>query len=118
MATDTTSSGEALRMHETYRKGGEARQMAPHIVYSFDTCPHAGCDQHMHSVNFRLKADGLTIHDPLVRAWWADIGFAGTCPKCGQWIHFTIRSKRAISADEASALPQLPSDWSKTALIL
>src|SRR5438445_1108789 len=111
MTTGTTSSAEALRMHEVYRKRGEARQKAPHIVYSADTCPHPGCDQHMQAIDFRLEAHGPAIHDPLVRAWWADIGFAGTCPKCGQWIHFTIRSKRAISPEDAKQLPQLPSDW-------
>ena len=118
MATDTTSSAANVHMHEVYRKGGQARQMAPHILYVAETCPHPGCDQHMQAIDFRLEAYGPSVHDPLVRAWWADTGFAGACPKCGRWIHFTIQSKRAISADEAKRLPQLPADWSKTALIL
>ncbi len=54
----------------------------------------------------------------LVRAWWNDTGFAGRCPKCGGWIHFTIREKRAISGHEASQLPQLPDDWHSVALVL
>jgi hypothetical protein len=54
----------------------------------------------------------------LVRAWWNDTGFAGKCPHCGGWIHFTIRDKRAISAGEADRLPKLPEDWHKTAVIL
>jgi hypothetical protein len=108
----------AEKMHALYRKGGEARQMAPHIVYSVETCPYDGCPQRMQAIDFRLEAYGPAIHEPLVRAWWADIGFAGKCPQCGGWIHFTIRSKKAISAEAAAALPQLPEDWAETALIL
>ena len=32
-------------------------------------------------------------------------GFAGQCPACGGWIHFTIRGKQAITAEEAAQLP-------------
>jgi hypothetical protein len=108
----------AEKMHELYRKGGERRQMAPHIVYAVETCPHDGCPQRMQAIDFRLEAYGPAIHDPLVRAWWADIGFAGKCPTCGSWLHFTIRSKKEISAEAAEQLPQLPEDWAETALIL
>jgi hypothetical protein len=72
----------------------------------------------MQAIDFRLEAYGPAIHDPLVRAWWDDTGFAGRCPNCGSWIHFTIRGKRAISAEEAQQLPHLPDDWHETALIL
>jgi hypothetical protein len=112
------SSQELDKMHSLYRKGGENRLMAPHIVYSADTCPHSGCTQRMQAIDFRLEAYGSAIHDPLVRAWWNDTGFAGKCPKCGGWIHFTIRDKQGISAQEAHALPRLPDDWYETALIL
>lgn len=118
MGSQTTAVEEMERMHEVYRSGGEKREMAPHIVYGVDTCPHAGCDQHMQAIDFRLEAYGPTIHDPLVRSWWNDVGFVGQCPKCEGWIHFTIRAKRAITAAEANSLPQLPADWAKTALIL
>jgi hypothetical protein len=105
-------------MHAVYRKGGEDRLMAPHILYADAGCPHPGCGQKMQAIDFRLETYGPTVHDPLVRAWWNDQGFAGRCPHCGGWIHFTIRLKRAISAREAAQLPQLPDDWHAVALIL
>ena len=101
-----------------YRKGGKDRAGAPHIVYQDGLCPHPGCLQHLQAIDFRLEAYGREIHDPLVRAWWDDTGFAGKCPTCGGWIHFTIRGKKAIGADEAATLPNLPEDWFKTAVIL
>jgi hypothetical protein len=109
---------ELDHMHEVYRKGGEERLLAPDIVYGDYTCPHTGCGQRMQAIDFRLETYGPAVHDPLVRAWWNDDGFAGRCPHCGGWIHFTIRGKRAVSAAEASLLPQLPDDWHQTALIL
>lgn len=51
-------------------------------------------------------------------AWWNDLGFAGRCPRCGGWIHFTIRGKNAITAEEAAGYPQLPADWHAKATIL
>jgi hypothetical protein len=105
-------------MHALYRQGGKDRQMAPHVVYAEAGCPHAGCLQKLQAIDFRLEAYGPTIHDPLVRAWWDDTGFAGRCPKCGNWIHFTIRGMRALTGDEARQLPQLPDDWHHVALIL
>jgi hypothetical protein len=52
-----------------------------------------------------------------VRAWWADVGFVGGCPKCSWWVYFTIRGKRAVSTGEAATLLQLPDGWSDRALI-
>jgi hypothetical protein len=72
----------------------------------------------MQAIDFRLEAYGKAIHDPLVRAWWEDAGFAGRCPRCHGWIHFTIRGKQAISDAEAAGLPQLPEDWHTVATIL
>src|SRR5260370_1107295 len=89
------------RMHALYRKEGQQRQMAPHVVYSDASCPHAGCGRQLQAIDFRLEAYGASVHDPLVRAWWNDTGFAGRCPTCGGWIHFTIRDKRPVTAAEA-----------------
>ena len=105
-------------MHALYRQLGKDRQMAPHIVYGDTTCPHPGCQQALQAIDFRLEAHGRTVHDPLVRAWWDDTGFAGRCPACSGWIHFTIRGKRAISEQEAAGLPQLPDNWAQVATIL
>ncbi len=109
---------ELNQMHVLYRQGGQDRQMAPHIVYSDATCPHALCTRKMQAIDFRVESYGPAIHDPLVRAWWDDSGFAGRCPQCGGWIHFTIRTKHAISSAEAAQLLQLPDDWHKAAIIL
>ena len=109
---------ERDRMHELYRKGGQQRQIAPHVIYADATCPHGGCGQQLQAIDFRLEAYGPVVHDPLVRAWWNDTGFAGRCPCCGGWIHFTIRDKRPITAAEAGQLPQLPDDWHAGAIIL
>ncbi len=117
--THSVSTAEELeRMHNLYRQGGQKRGLAPHIVYADESCPYAGCGQRMQAIDFRVEAYGPTVHDPLVRAWWSDVGFAGRCPKCGGWIHFTIRAKRAITAEEASALPRLPDDWHQNAILL
>ncbi len=113
-----STSEERDQMHALYRKGGQDRQMAPHIVYPSATCPYAGCLQKMQAIDFRLETYGPAVHDPLVRAWWNDTGFAGRCPQCGGWIHFTIRGKRPISAQEAATLSRLPDDWHAVAFIL
>lgn len=105
-------------MHSVYRRGGAERAMAPHVVYSDRSCPHQGCQQSLQAIDFRLEAFGRTVHDPLVRAWWDDAGFAGRCPTCSGWIHFTIRGKRAIDESEAQSLPQLPTNWADKAVIL
>jgi hypothetical protein len=112
------TTDELDQMHSIYRQGGQDRQMAPHVVYSEPTCPHRGCSQQMQAVDFRLEDHGRAIHDPLVRAWWNDTGFVGRCPHCGGWIHFTIRAKTAITADEAAKYPQLPDGWFANATIL
>jgi hypothetical protein len=44
-------------MHDLYRQGGQERQMAPHIVYDQDTCPHPGCSQRMRAI--RLPAGSI-----------------------------------------------------------
>jgi hypothetical protein len=112
------SPAELERMHTVYRQGGATRAMAPHVIYSDPACPHTGCRQNLHAIDFRLEAFGPGVHDPLVRAWWNDTGFAGRCPSCDRWIHFTIREKRAIDDAAAGALPQLPANWASEAIIL
>ncbi|MBA3314923.1 MAG: hypothetical protein M3552_11040 [Planctomycetota bacterium] len=114
----TPAADERDRMHALYRRGGEERQMAPHIVYAEPSCPHAGCDQAMQAIDFRLEDHGRAVHDLLVRAWWNDTGFVGRCPRCGGWIHFSIRGKRAMTANEAEKYPQLPNNWHAGATIL
>jgi hypothetical protein len=106
------------QMHAVYRAGGAARAKAPHVIYQEAGCPHPNCSQQLHAIDLRLEAFGRDVHDALVRAWWNDTGFAGRCPTCGRWIHFTIRGKRAIDDAEAATLPQLPDNWASEAVIL
>jgi hypothetical protein len=106
------------QMHSLYLRGGAERAMAPHVVYRESGCPHEGCLYALHAIDFRLEAFGRAVHDSLVNAWWADTGFAGKCPGCGGWIHFTVRGKRAIGQSEADALPKLPDNWADEAVIL
>jgi len=114
----SSETSQLARMHEIYRAGGARRGTAPHGVYEDASCPHEGCEQALQAINFRLEAFGRVIHDPLVRGWWDDVGFAGRCPSCGGWIHFTIRGKRAVDEAEAKSLPQLPANWADEAVIL
>src|SRR5262245_52556195 len=101
----TPTAEELERMHAVYRNGGEECRAAPHVVYREAGCPHAGCEQRLQAIDFCLEAHGKAVHDPLVSAWWNDTGFAGRCPHCDGWIHFTIRGKRAITPEEAAQLP-------------
>jgi hypothetical protein len=103
---------------DLYRQLGAAHAGPAMVVYGQAICPHAGCQQSLRAIDFRLEAFGPNVHDPLVRAWWADTGFAGRCPSCGGWIHFTVRGKRSISEEEAAGVPQLPPNWADEAIIL
>ena len=114
----TANAAERERMREFYRCGGKKRQAAPHIVHPAAVCPHAGCDQPMQAIDFRLEDHGRAVHAPLVQAWRDDTGFAGRCPRCGGWVHFTLGGKRAVSAEEASRLPRLPDGWAERATVL
>jgi len=72
----------------------------------------------MQAIDFRLERLSRNLQDELVRAWWNDAGFAGRCPTCGGWIHFTIREKQPIDDTAATSLLQLPDDWFDSALVL
>jgi hypothetical protein len=116
--TPSQNAVQLEQMHTLYRTEGGEHGMAPHVVYRDALCPHEGCRKNLQAIDFRLEAFGRTVHDPLVRAWWDDVGFAGRCPGCGGWVHFTIRGKRALDEAEAQSLPQLPANWADEAVIL
>jgi hypothetical protein len=111
-------SRDLHRMHEVYRTGGQEHGTAPHVVYTDPACPHPGCGARLQAIDFRLEEHGREVHDALVRAWWSDEGFAGRCPRCRGWIHFTIRAKRAVSEEEAAGCLKLPDDWLEKAVVL
>jgi hypothetical protein len=100
-------------MHKEYCRGSLEHQMAPHAIYVDSECPHPGCRHRLAAIDFKLEEHGKQIHDALLRAWWTDVGFAGRCPACSGWVHFTVRAKRAITEPEARQLPLLPDDWAE-----
>jgi hypothetical protein len=112
------TTAEFERMHAVYLEGGAKRAAAPQAVYVDASCPHADCAKHLQAIDFRLEASGRAVHGALVKAWWDDTGFAGRCPTCNRWIHFTVRGKHAISEAEAAKLPRLPENWANEAVIL
>lgn len=117
-AVTPNTSTELDQMHQVYLEGGATHATALHVVYVDASCPNPDCVEHLQAIDFRLEAFGRAVHDALVKAWWDDTGFAGKCPTCGRWIHFTVRGKRAISDSEAAKLPQLPENWASEAVIL
>lgn len=115
---ESKASLEREAMHAQYIKGGAEKQPAPHVIYSDAACPHPGCNRGLHAIDFRLEFHGRDVHDALVKSWWADEGFAGRCPECHGWIHFTIRAKQAVTEEEAAKFPQLPDNWHEVAVLL
>jgi hypothetical protein len=109
----TSTSVNIEELDRIYREGGLRNMASPHIHYQKLDCPHAGCTHRMEWIGFRLEAyaDPDRVYNPLVRAWWLGIGFAGRCPACGGWVHFTTLRMRAVTDEEASRLPRLPDDW-------
>ena len=73
----------------------------------------------MEWIDFKLKLHGDPegIYKPLVRAWWDGTGFAGGCPTCGGWIHFTTLVMAPSDGVSSQALPQLPANWAERAQI-
>ena len=109
---------ELERMHALYRRGGQERQMAPHIVYQDALCPHADCGQQMQAIDFRLENHGRAIHDPLV----APGGMIRDSPVAALIVAAGSTSpsvpSSAVTAEEAAQYPQLPDNWHLKATIL
>jgi hypothetical protein len=107
------STHEIAELDRFYRAGGLQKMASPHIHYDDSKCPHAGCSHQMEWIDFKLEmfGDPETIYKPLVRGWWLGTGFAGRCPRCDQWIHFTTLWMDALSEEAAQKLPQLPENW-------
>lgn len=114
----TLSRNEIEELDRFYREGGLKRMASPHIHYHDASCPHSGCNHRMEWIDFQLELHGDPegIYKPLVRAWWDGTGFAGRCPNCGGWIHFTSLRMDAITDDQAQQLPRLPENWHTVAM--
>jgi hypothetical protein len=104
------SQAELEEMDRIYRAGGLRAMASPHVHYRDSSCPCAGCEHKLEWIDFQLElyGDPEGIFKPLVQAWWDGTGFAGRCPSCGGWIHFTTLRMKAITDDEAQQLPRLP----------
>ncbi|HEV3237789.1 MAG TPA: hypothetical protein VGZ25_12420 [Gemmataceae bacterium] len=96
-----------------YRAGGLRNMASPHIHYQDGVCPHPGCSQRMEWIDFQLElfGDPENVYKPLVVAWWDGRGFAGKCPTCSGWIHFTTLGMEAVQEDQAMLMPRLPENW-------
>jgi hypothetical protein len=114
---ETLSTSEIEQLDRFYRAGGLKNMASPHIHYDDPNCPHAGCTHKMEWIDFRveLHGDPEGVYRPLVRSWWEGKGFAGRCPGCGRWVHFTTLRMTAISDEEATHLPRLPDSWHSVA---
>lgn len=109
----TTASVDTEELDRFYRQGGLRRMASPHIHYHESRCPHPGCSHTMEWIDFQLELHGDPegVYKPLVRAWWEGTGFAGRCPGCGGWIHFTTLGMAALTDEQAAPLPHLPENW-------
>ena len=113
MKSQTLSPAEIEELDRFYREGGLRNMASPHAHYHDSNCPHPGCTHKMEWIDFQfeLYGDPEGIYKPLVRAWWDGTGFAGRCPRCGGWVHFTTLRMEGISDEQASQLPRLPDHW-------
>jgi hypothetical protein len=111
--TTAPTDSELEELDRFYREGGLQAMASPHVHYDEPHCPHPGCGHAMEWIDFKLELHGDPegIYKPLVRSWWQGAGFAGRCPRCRGWIHFTTLKKEVIDDPEAEGLPQLPADW-------
>ena len=107
----TLSRTEIEEMDRFYREGGLRQMASPHVHYHDATCPHPGCGHKMEWIDFQLELCGDLegIYKPLVRAWWEGKGFAGRCPTCQGWIHFTTLGMNRL--DEKQSIARLPDNW-------
>jgi hypothetical protein len=115
-APDATELEELDRF---YREGGLEAMASPHVHYDDPSCPHAGCQQGLEWIDFKLELhnDPDGVYKPLVRSWWQGIGFAGRCPRCGGWIRFTTLRKEAVDEPGTEGVPRLPDNWHAVAQI-
>jgi hypothetical protein len=115
--TQASSVPDREELDRYYRAGGLRNMASPHIHYDDPACPHEGCMYRMEWIDFRLECHGDPeyIYKPLVRAWWDGTGFAGRCPGCGAWVHFTTLCMTAASDESAARLPKLPENWHSVA---
>ncbi|MBM4070945.1 MAG: hypothetical protein FJ271_18645 [Planctomycetes bacterium] len=109
----TISRADLEAMDRFYREGGLRRMASPHVHYQEASCPHPGCTHKMEWIDFQLELHGDmdAVYKPLVKSWWEGTGFAGRCPACQGWVHFTTLEMKALSEDEARHLPCLPDQW-------
>jgi hypothetical protein len=102
------TAAELEEMDRIYREGGLRQMASPHVHYGQPGCPH-GCGHRLEWIDFEEVSSRLTL------AWWDGTGFAGRCPTCKGWVHFTTLGMEAIDDAKAAKLPQLPDNWAAVA---
>lgn len=107
------SRAEIEEMDRIYREGGLRQMASPHVHYHDALCPHPGCGHKMEWIDFQLELFGdlENVYKPLVRAWWEGTGFAGRCPVCQGWVHFTTLRMNMLNDEAAAKIPRLPDQW-------
>ncbi|MGE3818885.1 MAG: hypothetical protein AB7I30_05575 [Isosphaeraceae bacterium] len=117
-ASDPTVS-ELLELDRFHREGGLRAMASPHVHHDVPNRPYEGCDQPMEWIDFKLELPGEPerVYKPLATAWWSGLGFAGRCPSCQGWVHFSTLGTEAIDDPGKAGLPRLPDRWREVARI-
>jgi hypothetical protein len=116
----SVSEKERRYWTEEYRREGYKRQAMPHMVYQnpFQLCPWEGCGFRIASIDFQLeKISDRELKKALLAAWWQGPGFVGRCPRCGQYVLYSMDGKQVISDSQAQGFAMLPDDWYQNAFV-
>lgn len=110
LKSSISARAELETLDRFYREGGLRAMASPHVHYDDPASPHPGCTHQREWIDFELELHGDPdgISKPLVRAWWDGRGFVGPCPRCHNWIRFTILGMEAVAEDHVDRFPRLP----------
>lgn len=110
----SVSQAEQERRIAEYRRLGFERKAAAQVVYheSAIVCPWPGCGQQIEGIHFKLdewveSAKRLELFE----AWWKGPGLVGRCPKCRNFVQFSITGKTKVEDPAGLASRLLPDDW-------
>jgi hypothetical protein len=88
------SSAQLDEMHKLYRDEGAKRAMAPQVVYRDSGCPHSGCGQNLHAIDFRLEHSGALLTILWCAAGGTTAASPAVAPVVAGGFTFTIRGNR------------------------
>jgi hypothetical protein len=110
--TPIPPSEQKRRVAEYQRLGLEFRAPAQ-VVYQGPSvfCPWPACGYRIDGIHFQLeKWADPTVRERLLESWWK-VGLAGKCPKCRQWVLYTVTSKLPLTDLIAFGTAMMPEDW-------